>query len=41
MLSMISIFKNICVFLEYKKDLIEEFIVYIDFDLVEFVILFC
>lgn len=41
MLSMISIFKNILCFLEYKKDLIEEFIVYIDFDLVEFVILFC
>lgn len=41
MLSMISIFKNILCFLEYKKDLIDEFIVYIDFDLVEFVILFC
>lgn len=41
MLSMIGIFKNILCFLEYKKDLIEEIIVYIDFDLVEFVILFC
>lgn len=41
MLSMISIFKNILRFLEYKKDLTEELTAHIDPDLAEFVTLLC
>lgn len=41
MLSMISIFKNILRFLEYKKDLTEEITAHIDPDLAEFVTLLC
>lgn len=41
MLSIISIFKNILRFLEYKKDLTEELTAHIDPDLAEFVTLLC
>lgn len=37
----ISIFKNILRFLEYKKDLTEELTAHIDPDLAEFVTLLC